>query len=170
MSLGRQKNQQATKLQGATNIVYYFACFVRQGGGGRYHKNCNLLFTKKKTVKITEKYWRRAFILEFLCQMIRALWSYQWLLEKKIKIQLLHQAYRHVAVVVNGHMIPSVKKICSEKKCLLCIIKSFFTYIDVSGKKIIYSFPLSCLCSLFLFFNILLISFLFSSPPVNMSS
>ena len=38
------------------------------------------------------------------------------------------------------------------------------------AKKIIYSFPLSCLCSLFLFLNILLISFLFSSPPDNMSS
>ena len=47
VSLGLQKNQQASKLQEAINIIRYFAGCLRQGGGGRYHQNCNLLFTEE---------------------------------------------------------------------------------------------------------------------------
>ena len=101
MSLGLQKNQQASKLQGAINIICYFAGCVYQGGGGRYHQNCNLLFTEEV---FEGRLYFRILASNDMSSIVISMG-----IRKFFIIYLLHQGYR--VVVLNGLMIPSMENI-----------------------------------------------------------
>ena len=115
VSLGLQKNQQASKLQGAINIICYFAGCVYQGGGGRYHQNCNLLFT--------EEVFEGRLYFRILASNDKSPLVIRIVIKKKTIIHLLHQGYR--VVVLNGLMIPSMENICPEEKKMSALASIF---------------------------------------------